>query len=98
MVELVALEIDLSSAEMLREPLGEIERTRPPDIMFQKLIELLLKAWIGLGCPICSLEFEDQRHQCLGDETTPVNSEESALVGPRAIGIWNVDAQAQTIP
>ena len=42
MVELVALEIDLGAAEMLGQPLGEIERAWPADIMLE---ELSSSAW-----------------------------------------------------
>ncbi len=97
MVELVALEIDFGAAEMLRQPLGEIERARPPDIMFEEMVELLPGRRIVLRRLIGRLELEDQRHQCLGDETPAVDAEKPALVGSGPVGIWNVDAQAWTI-
>jgi hypothetical protein len=49
MVELVALEIDLRPAEMLGQPLGEIERRGPADIMLEERVELLAKGRVGLG-------------------------------------------------
>ena len=42
-VELVALEIDLRAAELLGQPLGEIERARPPDIVLEEAVELGLE-------------------------------------------------------
>ena len=46
-VELVALEIDLGAAEMRGQPLGEIERARPADIMLQIVVELRLEGGIA---------------------------------------------------
>jgi hypothetical protein len=46
MVELVAFEIELGAAEMAGQPLGEIKRTRPADIILQVVIELSLKTRI----------------------------------------------------
>jgi hypothetical protein len=48
-VELLALEIDLGAAEMLGQPLGEIERARPADIVLQIAVQLGLERRIGLG-------------------------------------------------
>ena len=48
-VELVALEIDLGAAEMPGQPLGEIERARPADIMLEVIVELGLKAGSSLA-------------------------------------------------
>ena len=38
-VQLFALEIDLGAAEMFGQPLGEIERARPADIMGQQILQ-----------------------------------------------------------
>src|SRR6185437_6457329 len=86
-VELLALEIDPGAAELLRQPFGEIERARAPDIMLEQGVELGLELGIGLRLLVSLLELEDQRHQRLGDEAPPVNAEAAALVGARAIGI-----------
>ena len=48
-IELVALEIDFCAAEMLGHPLGEIERARPADVVFEEVIELALKAGSSLA-------------------------------------------------
>ena len=48
-VELFALQVDLGAAEMPGQPLGEIKRARPPDIMFEVIIELALKVRIVLA-------------------------------------------------
>ena len=42
-VELVALEIDLRSAEPFGQTLGEIEWARAPDVMFEQMVELGLE-------------------------------------------------------
>src|SRR5690606_37038161 len=80
MVELVALEIDLRAAELLRQPLGEIERARPAGIMGVEMFELGPERGIGLGRLVFPLQVEDQRHQRLGDETAAIEAEMAALV------------------
>jgi hypothetical protein len=48
-VQLVALEIDLGPAEVLGQPLGEIERAGPAGIVGVEAGQLLLKRRVGLG-------------------------------------------------
>ena len=48
-IELFALEIDLRAAEMRGQPLGEIERARPADIVGQQIVELG-----GSGSPLAA--------------------------------------------
>src|SRR5262249_46924065 len=86
-VELLALEIDSCAAEMLGEPLGEIERRRPADIILEIAVHLDLERPIGLGRGIGLFQVEDQRHQGFGDEAPAKNAEMPALVRTAAIGI-----------
>ena len=86
-VELVALEIDFGAAELFGQPLGEIERARAPDIVLEQVVELGLERRVGLGGCIGLLERQDERHQRLGDEASPVDAETAALVRALAIGI-----------
>ena len=66
---------------MLREPLGEIERRRPADIGREMPVHLLLECGVGLRLRVGLLEFEDERHQRLGDKAAAIDAEMSALVG-----------------
>ena len=84
MVQLVALEVDLRTAAMRGEPLGEIERARPSDIMREVAVHLGLERRIGLGRGVGLLQGEDQRHQRLGDEAAAEDAEPAALVGAGA--------------
>jgi hypothetical protein len=86
-IELLALEIDLRAAEMLRQTLRIIERARPADIMRAEALELSLEFRIGLGLFPLVLQLQDQRHQCFGDESSAENAEASVLVGTGAQGI-----------
>ena len=43
-VQLVALQVELGAAEMPGQPLGEIQRARPADIMLEVVVELGLEA------------------------------------------------------
>ena len=95
-IELVALEVDLGAAQMLGQPLGEIERARPADIMFEEAVELGLEGGIGFRVLIGLLEFEDERHQGFGDEAAAIDAEQPLFVGPGAIGIGNGDVHGHT--
>ncbi len=82
MVQLVALEIDFCPAEMLRQPLREIERAWPSHIMFEEIFELLSEGGVILGLVICLFELQDQRHQCFGNEAPAVDPEKPLSSGP----------------
>ncbi len=86
-VELVALEIDLGAAEMLGQPLGEIERARPSGIMSIEIVDLGLERRVLLRRLIGLVQLQDQRHQRLGDEAAAEKAEEAALVRSGAEGI-----------
>ena len=72
---------------MLCQPLGEIERRRPADIMREITVHFLAELRIGLRLGVSLLQFQDQRHQRLGDETATIDAEMPALVRPGAEGI-----------
>ena len=61
-VQLLALQIDLGAAEILRQALGEIERARAPDIVLEQVVELGLESGIRLRLLICLLELQNERH------------------------------------
>ena len=90
-VELVALEIDLRAAEPLGQPLGEIERARPADVVLEEVVELGLERRVGLRLLVGLLQREDQRHQRLGDEAAAVDAEAAALVRALAEGVGLVE-------
>ena len=81
-VELVALEVDLGAAEMLGQPLGEIERARPAGVVGAEVVELRLERGIGLGVLVGLLELEDQRHQRFGDEAPAERPKKPCSSGP----------------
>ena len=79
-VELVALEVDLGAAEMVGQPLGEIERRRAADIVLEPALQLGVERGIALGVLVGLLELQDQRHQRLGDEAAAMDAEPAMLV------------------
>ena len=87
-VQLVALEIDLRSAELFRQPFGEIKWAGPARIVRVEVFEFGLER----GACLCRLpgflQVQDQRHQRFGYETTAEYSKTAFLVGTRAEGIW----------
>src|SRR5271169_302662 len=72
------------------QPLGEIERARPPHVMFEVIVELGLKQAIGARLVIGRLDGEDQRHQGLGDKPPTIDAEMTALVGAAAETVRNL--------
>ena len=86
-VELLALEVDFGAAEVLGQPLGEIQRRRPADIMLEVAVHFGGERRIGLGLGVGLLQIEDQRHQRFRDEAAAENAEMAALVGTAAEGI-----------
>src|SRR5262245_23480637 len=83
MVEFVALEVDLRAAEMSGEPLREIERRGPADIMLEKGRKLGLEGGIGAGGRVGLLELQNERHQGLGHVATAEPAEMAMLVRAR---------------
>src|SRR5690348_14819539 len=74
-VELLALEIDLGPAKLMRQPFGEIERARAPDIVLEQGVELGLESRVGLRLLVSPFERKDQRHQRLGDKAPAIDAE-----------------------
>ena len=100
-VQLVALEPDLRThafgrglAQRFGQALSVIKRARAADIMFEQVVELRLEGGVGLGGAVRLVEFEDERHQRLGDVATAEVAEMAALVGLGAVGVggegWSV--------
>ncbi len=94
-IELLALEVDLCAAAVRGQALGEIERRRPAHIRREMAVHLLLEGRIGLGGGVGLLQFEDQRHQGLGDEAAAEDAEVAALVGPGAERVGLLDGHAR---
>ena len=86
-VQLVAFEIELGAAEMPGQPLGEIERARPADIMVEVIGQLGVEVRVVLGGVVGLLDRQDQRHQRLGDIAPAIDAEMAARVRPAAIGV-----------
>lgn len=83
-IELVALEVDLGALEVLRQALGEVERTRSPAVVLEEIAQLRLEARIVLRLLVRLLEFEDERHERLGDEAAAIEAEEAKIIGAGA--------------
>ena len=75
MIEVFALQINFRRPQMLREPLGEIERTRPADIVAQQPIEFRPELRIALRRLVGDVELQNERHQRFGDEAPAIGAE-----------------------
>src|SRR5581483_5845504 len=54
--QILALEVDPRSAEVLAQAPGEVQRRRPSRIVSQQVIQLLLEAAILPGVAVCFLQ------------------------------------------
>jgi hypothetical protein len=69
---------------MRGQPLGEIERRRPADIVRQIAVHFLLERRIGFRFRVGLFQLQNQRHQGLGDKTAAIDAEMAVLVRPGA--------------
>ena len=83
--EVLALEEQLGTADMLGPPPGLAQRCRPADIAVEQNRELPPERGIGAGREVRRLELRDRRHQGLGHEAPPRRRRSSrARRGPAA--------------
>ena len=87
-VQLIALEVDLCAAEVLRQAFGEPERGGPADIVLQVVLEVGVEGGVGFGGVVGALDLQDQRHQRFRDEAAAVFSEAAAVVGAGAQAVY----------
>ena len=90
-IQFLALEIDFRAAKMLRQPLGKIERRRPPDIMREVVIHLLLEGRIGLrlrhrpfpvrGSAASASRRRSVRHRCRNARCRPARCGRNSAAG-----------------
>src|SRR5690606_14977294 len=80
-IELIAFEVDLRAFQVLSQALGEIERARPAAVVLEQIAQLGLEGRIVLRLLVGLLQFEDERHERLGDEAAAVEAEETEIVG-----------------
>src|ERR1700683_4757908 len=102
-IELFALEINLGAAArkaggrlpaICGQPLGEIEGRRPPDIVREIAVHLLLKLRVGFGSEVSLLQLQNQRHQRFSDKAAAVKPEMPVIVRPGAKRIGSGDIHA----
>ena len=79
-VQVLALEIDLRAAQILRHLLGVVKPRRTACVVIQQLAELPVELRIVLIVLISGLQLRDGVHQDLGDILTAVDAESSFFV------------------
>ena len=87
MVQLITLEIDFRTAELVRQAFGKPKRARPTHIMGQQPAPFIHKGRVALRFLIGFFNLEDQRHQGFGDETPAIRAEAATGIRPLAEGI-----------
>jgi hypothetical protein len=80
-IQLVALEPDVGRPVVLGQPLGQIQRAGPADIVGQEAVQLGLEARVRLGRLIGRVQLVNQRHQGLGHEPPAIGAEAALGVG-----------------
>ena len=79
--EVFTLEVDLGSAALFREPLGEVERRRTAAVVVKQPVELGVEGRVGVGHGVGLLEFFEGGHEGLRDVAAAVGSETSGDCG-----------------
>ena len=92
-IEVFALQVDLSTAQFAGPALGVIDRTGPPDIVLEFVFELGLKCRIPAAGLVGLLQFLERRNQRLGDEDAAVGAEMALLVRQRVGGISHLHCE-----
>ncbi len=80
MIEILALEVDPWPAVGLCEPGGQVQRRRTPDIALQGRVVFGHKGLILDGVLVGVVQFDQGRHQGLGDVTSAVIPEVAQLI------------------
>ena len=76
--EVFALEVDVSAAEVRRQPRGGIKRRRPADECMAVARKLELKLCVRLGFVPHALELLERPHERLGDVLASIRAEPAA--------------------
>ena len=63
--QVFALQVDLRAAQLFGQPLGKVERRRPPGKVLQQTRKLGLERCVGLRRFVLVLQFDQRRHQRL---------------------------------
>ncbi len=80
-IEVFALQVDLRTAQAVRQPLGVVDGAGAPDVVLQFVGELGLEFRIVAKAQILLAQLLDRRDQCLGHVDAAVWSEVAAFIG-----------------
>jgi hypothetical protein len=84
-IQVLALEVDLRAADVLREAARVIDRARAADVVLELVGELGLELGIGAEARVRRSELVERRAQRLGDEHSAVRAEMPRGVGRRVV-------------
>ena len=79
-IQVLALQVDLRAAEVLRHLLGIVEAARAARILVEERLQLRVKFRVVLVFVVGGLELDHRVHQRLRDVLAPVNTESSILI------------------
>jgi hypothetical protein len=91
MEQVLALQINLRTAEPLRHPLRAIKRRGAAGIFFEKKLQLIAEHWVHFRLLIFRGQLVQRRHQRLGHEHAAVGAEMARRVGnlgQKLLHIW----------
>ena len=88
MTQVLPLEIDPGSAQRPGELFGEVEGSRPPHVLSQTVAEFFLKIAIPANFRIDLFQFQDRRHEGLGNVLPSIFAEPALLNGNACHGCY----------
>ena len=84
--QVLALEVDARTAEMLGQPLSEVERRRAADVVLQQVLQPALEGALAPQPVVGAAQFLERRHQGFRRVAAAVNAVAAALVGFHGLG------------
>ncbi len=87
--QVLALQVNLRAAELLAQPLGEVKRSRPADVMVQQIIQLRLECSVFLRLRVGRFQLFERRHQSLRNIAATIDPKPAAtcFTGPAGFTI-----------
>ena len=77
--QIFALEVDLRSAKLLRQPRSIKERSGASGVLTQSFVEFALKFQVFLGLRVRRFKFFERGHECFGNVASTIRAKTSGF-------------------
>src|ERR1700733_493525 len=81
--QILAFQINLRAAEMLRQSRGELQRRRPPGEIVEQVVKFSAERFIAARLQISPLQLFERRHECLRDVPSAERAKAPAIIRNR---------------